>query len=185
MFKRRYIRSCEQGLKLSLSLIANGLRAGLNFPQALRFAIRFIEPPLRSEWEHVLQEVERGTSMEEALLHFERRISSSEISFVILSVVILSQVGGNLVQHFETLVQLYRSRMLAKEKIKTQMMQQWVQALILGLLPMGIFAAVSFVSPEWFSPLWTTSLGCGALGAVLFLEAMAFLWIRKISSVAF
>ncbi len=185
MFKQRYSRSCEQGLKLSLALISNGLRAGLNLPQALRFAIRFVEPPLRTEWDLVLREVERGTSMEEALLHLEERVGSTEVSFVIDSIIVLRQVGGNLIQHFETLIQLYRSRALAKEKLKTQMMSQWVQALILGLMPVGLFAAVSIVAPDWFAPLWSTSLGFAALGIVLLLEGLAFLWIRKISSIAF
>src|SRR5438876_525770 len=79
-------------------LIANALRAGSSFLQAIEMVVRESRPPISTEFARVIREVNLGLPFETALENMVRRVKSDDLELMATAISIQHTVGGNLAE---------------------------------------------------------------------------------------
>src|SRR5574343_520469 len=85
----------------ALTLLANGIRAGLSMPQALGMVANELPKPTSDEYNMILQQQRIGVPLEECLENFAKRIPTQDNEMFVTSVNILKETGGNLAEVFD------------------------------------------------------------------------------------
>ena len=69
-----------------------------------------------------------------------------------------TSTGGNLGEILQNLSGVIRQRFKMRRKIRALAAEGRASALILSALPIGVFAAILFVTPNFYSSVWHESL---------------------------
>ena len=163
-----------------LTTVANALRAGFSFMQALEHIAKEMDAPVSRELDKVLWELSLGTPLETALENMCKRVSSPDFELVVTAVLIQRQVGGNLAQILDNISSTINDRIRMRREIMTLTAQGRLSGIILGLLPLAVGLFLYFTSPNYLKPLFESDIGPLAIGFGLFLELIGFIVIKKI-----
>lgn len=164
----------------ALTLMANGMKSGLNVPQALQIVVDEMPKPIREEFGLVLTENKVGLALDKAFENLARRIPTEDVSMFVTSVNILRETGGNVAETFETIVKTIRERLKLQSKISAMTAQGMTSAIIVGALPWGLAVVLYLMDPVMMKPLFVTPLGWLILLAVIGLEVVGFFVILKV-----
>lgn len=164
----------------ALTLMANGLKSGLNIPQTLQIVVDEMPNPIKQEFGFVLSENRLGKPIEEAFENLGKRITSEDVNMFVTSVNILSETGGNIAETFQNITKTIRERLKLQNKISAMTAQGMTSAVIVGALPWGLGAILYVTDPVQMKPLFTHPIGWGILFLILILESIGFLVILKI-----
>lgn len=139
----------------TLIMLANGLKAGYSFLQAMEMVARESPPPMSTELKRVLKENSLGMNLEDALRSLNSRVESEDWDLVTTVVLIQRQVGGNLAEILDKIGFTIRSRMKIKGDIQTKTAQAKVSGALVGALPIGIGLMIYLINPAFISKLFT------------------------------
>ena len=98
---------------------------------------------LKKEIQSLLNELNYGITMEEALKILRTRMPSVDLELMIHAVLIQRQIGGNLSIILEIIVNTIRERKKLERQVKTLTAQGRLSGRIIGALPI-ILGLVSF-----------------------------------------
>ena len=163
-----------------LTMIANALRAGFSFMQALDHIAGEMDDPVKSEVRRVVTDVNVGMPLEEALNNMTDRVNSPDFNLVVAAVLIQRQVGGNMAQILDTISETINERVRMRREISSLTAQGRMSGMILGVLPFGIAAAIQIISPGYLNPLFTSVMGKMALAGSGVMMLIGFAVIRNI-----
>lgn len=180
---KKRMEKFDQQLLDGLVLIANSLRAGASFGQALEILAREAKPPLAEEFAKVSQETKLGKPMGEALEQMAGALQSEDLKLVVLVVNTARETGGNLSEVLLTVAETMRERRKIQGKIKALTAQGKLSGFIVGGMPFFLIAILYFMAPEMVEPLFTTNLGILMLVAVVILVALGGILIKKIVTI--
>lgn len=170
----------NQQLADALVVMANALRAGFGFQQAMETVASEMPPPIKVEFDWALREIRLGASIEEALLNLGERVKSEDLDMVITAVLIQRQVGGNLAQILDNISRTIRDRARIKGEIKTLTAQGRMSGLVIGLLPVGLFFILLSINPHYMAQMLEHPLGPYLLGGALMSELVGAWLVKKI-----
>ncbi|MEZ4814689.1 MAG: type II secretion system F family protein [Bdellovibrionota bacterium] len=176
--KRRIARFTTQMVD-ALTLMANGLRSGLNVPQTLQIVVDEMPAPVSQEFGLVLDQNRIGVPLEAAFENMAKRINTEEIYIFSTSVNILRETGGNMAETFDTIVKTIRERMKLAKKIDALTAQGRTAGLIVGMVPFGTAGMMFIIDPEFIRPLFTTIPGFFIVLVVLALVAAGLYIINR------
>ena len=163
-----------------LTTVANALRAGYSFQQAMDVVAREMEPPMSSEFERVATDIAMGVTLEDALQQMNHRIGSADFDLVVTAVLIQREIGGNLAQILDSISDTITERIRMKREINSLTAQGRFSAWVLIMLPFAVAAFCYVFNHDQMMMLFTEDSGRMALGGALFMELLGFLTIRKI-----
>ena len=163
-----------------LTMIANALRAGFSFMQALDHIAGEMDDPVKSEVRRVVTDVNVGMPLEDALNNMTDRVNSPDFNLVVAAVLIQRQVGGNLAQILDTISETINERVRMRREVGALTAQGKMSGVILGILPFGTAAAIEIISPGYLNPLFTNTMGKMALVGSGVLMLIGFAVIRNI-----
>jgi tight adherence protein B len=152
----------------ALDIIVRSLRAGHPVPIAITMVAREMTDPVGSEFGIVSDEITYGADLESALRNLYFRIGQDDLPLFVTAVAIQGSTGGNLGEILENLSGVIRQRFKMRRKIRALAAEGRASALILSSLPIGIFAAINLVSPDFYASVWSydlTKIGLGAAAA--------------------
>jgi tight adherence protein B len=171
----------------TITLIANALRAGSSFLQAIELVVRESRPPISTEFARVIREVNLGLPFEQALENMVRRVRSDDLELMATAISIQHQVGGNLAEILDSIAYTIRERIRIKGEIRTLTAQQRLSGYVVGFLPIGLagflfVAAPGFMDPMFANPPAIAGLPAGVIilifgGIMMFI---GFMLIRRI-----
>ena len=167
----------------ALSTMANALRAGYSFQQAVDVIASEMEPPISEEFSQVTREVSMGVTLENSLEAMNQRVGSSDFELVVTAVVIQREVGGNLAQILDTISDTIGERIRMKREIYALTAQGRLSALILFLLPFGIGFFMYCANPDQILMLFRDPMGRAALGISFLLELIGIFFINRIVNI--
>jgi tight adherence protein B len=183
VYRRRRLRRFEAQLTEALQQMANALRAGLAFHQAVEQVARDALPPLSQEFGLYLKEVKLGVPADEALSAMAARVGSEDLELVAASTNLARQMGGNLAGMFETIAGTVRERFRLEGKIRALTSQGKLQGIIVAALPLFVAAFLDWYRPDLMQPLFETAYGYALVAAIVLLEATGFVLIRRIVAI--
>lgn len=179
-YRRRRVKRFDAQLTDALQQMSNSLRAGLTFQQAVDQVGRESQAPLRQEFGLFTKEVKLGVPVEEALTGMARRVGSEDLELVAASTNIARQMGGNIAEMFQTIAATIRERFRLEGKIDALTSQGRLQGAIVSALPLAIGLSFGRLRPDLMEPMFEGAYGYVLVAAVVVLEAVGFLLIRRI-----
>jgi tight adherence protein B len=177
--RKRLSRFDEQLIDVMM-LIAGGLRAGYSFLQGVEAVVREMDPPIREEFNRLLQDLRIGVTMDEALMTLARRVGSEEFDMMVTAVLVQRQSGGNLAEILETIAHTIRERMRIRREVQTLTAQERMSSYVVGALPIIAFTYLTFINPNYLNLLFGTDSGRMLLGGAIVLELVGYYIIRRI-----
>jgi tight adherence protein B len=169
-----------------INLVVNGLRAGFSTLQAMEAVSKELPPPICDEFKRVVQEMQLGVSMEKALMNLLRRIPSEDLDFVVTSINIQREVGGNLAEIMEIISFTIRERIRIKGEIRVLTSQMKFSGRILSLMPVFLILTLYFLNRDYIMDLFLPeNLLCGsiALGLAAVLIVVGYFVMNKFAQI--
>jgi tight adherence protein B len=177
----------NKALPDTITLIANALRAGSSFLQAIELVVRESRPPISTEFGRVIREVNLGLPFDQALENMVRRVRSDDLELMATAISIQHQVGGNLAEILDSIAYTIRERVRIKGEIRTLTAQQRLSGYVVGFLPIGLagflfVAAPGFMDPMFQNPPDILGLPAGVIILILggVMMFIGFMLIRRI-----
>jgi tight adherence protein B len=171
----------------TITLIANALRAGSSFLQAIELVVRETRPPISIEFARVIREVNLGLPFEQALENMVRRVRSDDLELMATAIAIQHQVGGNLAEILDSIAYTIRERIRIKGEIRTLTAQQRLSGYVVAGLPIGLASFLFIAAPGFMEPMFddrASIIGLPAGVIILafggFMMFLGFLAIRRI-----
>jgi tight adherence protein B len=171
----------------TITLVANALRSGSSFLQAIELVVRESRPPVSTEFGRVIREVNLGLPFDTALENMVRRMKSDDFELMATAIAIQHQVGGNLAEILDSIAFTIRERVRIKGEIRTLTAQQRLSGYVVGLLPFGLAGFIYLAAPTFFSPMFDSKVAVGGLpagviilGAGVVMMGIGFSLIQKI-----
>jgi tight adherence protein B len=171
----------------TITLIANALRAGSSFLQAIEMVVRETQPPVSTEFGRVIREVNLGLPFDDALANMVRRVRSDDLELMATAITIQHQVGGNLAEILDSIAYTIRERVRIMGEIRTLTAQQRMSGYVVAGLPIGLAILLFIIAPNFMAPMFLNPpsiLGL-PLGVVIlfiggFFMFLGFMAIRRI-----
>jgi len=183
--KDQRLHSFEMQLADSLVIMANALRAGFGFQQAMETVVKEMPPPIATEFDWCLREMNLGFNQEEALMHLGVRVNSEELDMVISGIIIQKQVGGNLAQILDNIGDTMRDRARIKKQVRVLTAQGKLSGIIVGLLPVALLAFMLVSNPDHLYFFLQDSRGLAMLGTAVVMEIVGAFIISRIVKIEF
>jgi tight adherence protein B len=143
----------------ALDLIVRGIRSGLPATEALKTIAEEIQDPVGTEFRLVTDQMKIGVAMDEAMWATAKRLAIPEFNFLVISLSIQQETGGNLAEILEKLSDMVRRREQMRLKIKAMSSEARASAMIIGSLPFIMAGVISFVNPGYMNTLFTDPRG--------------------------
>jgi tight adherence protein B len=174
----------EQQLPDTLSLWVNSLRSGYSVLQAMEAISKDSPEPTSTEFRRVVQEVQLGIDMDDALKHLLERIESEDLDLVLTAVTIQREVGGNLAEIMEVIGGTIRERIKLKGEIAVLTAQGRITGYLISFLPIILALFLNSVNPSYMGDLFTNrACGWPMIGVGLALIGIGSALIQKIMDI--
>lgn len=161
------LNAFQEQLPDTLSLWVNALRSGYSVLQSMEAIAKESPEPTATEFKRVVQEVQLGIPMEDALDHLLARLPNDNMDLVNTAVNIQREVGGNLAEILESIGHTIRDRVKLDGEIRVLTSQGRITGWVISVLPILLTVFLYFVSPGYMGGMienrmcgWPM-LGCG------------------------
>jgi tight adherence protein B len=177
---KRLARISEQ-LPEALEVMTISLRAGQSLEQTIRLTANQLDDPIGSEFQRVAEETELGRPLEQALVNMAERLSEVRTvrSFVV-SVLVLRQTGGNLIEVLESIIDTMRAQSQYERKLMAMTAEGRSSSRMLGGLPIVFIGLTYLADPGYIGKLVTDPLGQFLSVIALALYLVGMFWIRRL-----
>jgi tight adherence protein B len=195
LFLPRFYVKHEQGQRLirfnnqladMLNLLVNGLRAGYSTMQAMEAVSKELPAPICDEFRRVVQEMQLGVPMEQALDNLLRRIPSEDLDLVITAINVQREVGGNLAEILDTISYTIRERVRVKGEIRVLTSQVLYSGRFLSLLPIIVIGILYVMNRDYMMEFFLPeNFPCGyiALALSLALIVSGYFAMNKLADI--
>jgi tight adherence protein B len=177
------LKKINEQLLEALTMLSSSLRAGFGLMQGMDILARELPHPMSTEMRRFIQDINVGSSTEEALLNLSRRCGSPDVDIVITAMIIQQQTGGNLAEILDNVNETMRERVRIRGEIKTLTTQQALSGWVIGLLPPVVGLFIFLINPEYMKPLYSETIGLALLGGAAFMEFVGVMIIKKIITI--
>jgi len=154
-----------------MDMLASALRSGFSFLRGLQLVASQMHPPISQEFSQIVEEVQFGASVSDALDNLIDRTKDYDLELVVSAVQTQLEIGGNLAEILDNIGGMIRERVKLSGEIAAATTEGRLSAAILLALPFGIAFVMSITNPGYMDPLFTEKLGhillligCGLMG---------------------
>ena len=124
--------------------------------------------------------LETGAPASEALAFIREESSVDELTFLAMALDVQHMTGGSMRQVMETAASTVTARMDLVRQLEVQTSQAKLSAEVVTLLPFGLLAVLSVLSPGFLQPLLSSVAGYAVIGIALTLQVAGVLMVRRI-----
>jgi tight adherence protein B len=176
----RRLKAFNSQLGDTINLMVNSIRAGYSILQAMRAVSDEMAPPISEEFGRVVQEVQLGIPLDDALAHMLRRVPSEDLDMMITAINIQREVGGNLAEVLESISFTIRERIRIKGEIKALTAQSRISGYMVALVPVVLAGVIYLINPEFMGLLFQHTCGHIMLGVAVLGIGAGFFVINKV-----
>lgn len=165
----------------AVDLMVRTVKSGLPVAEAIALAGRDMAAPAGEEFRRVNDNMRVGRSLEEALGESARRLNIPEFDFLVISLSLQRETGGNIAETLTNLSTMLRRRQTMKLKVRALSSEARASAWIVGLLPFGLFAVLMVVNQPYVLPLFDDPRGVVLIAGGLISQFAGVLVMRTMS----
>ncbi|MDR3599017.1 MAG: type II secretion system F family protein [Desulfosporosinus sp.] len=181
--KNQQLKLFNSQLADALNLMANAIRSGFSFLQAMDMASREMPAPLSADWGSALKEMQLGVTIERALENLTARVGSADLDLMVTAILIQRQVGGNLSEVLSNIHNTIKDRLRIQKEIQTLTAQGRISGYLIAGLPFFIALMLLFINPNYLEVLISKPIGWEMIGGGLVSQTIGFVIIRRIVNI--
>jgi tight adherence protein B len=165
------LKKFSEQLPDALDIMVRSLQAGHPISAAISLVSKEMADPIGTEFGIAVDEMTYGLDMREALQNMSQRTEVEDFQYVVVSINIQHETGGNLAEVLHNLSSVIRDRFRMFKKIKALSSEGRLSAVVLSFLPFAVGAVIFTGNPDFYlrvidDPLFIPMMG-GALGLML------------------
>lgn len=183
MSELSYYRRFQEQLPEALDLLARAVRSGHAISSGMGMISQEMEDPIRAEFAAVVDEVNLGLTLKEALDNLCERVPSMDMRFFTIAILLQKETGGNIAEILDNISRLLRERVQFARQVKALTAEGRYSAGVLIALPILLFVYVYFMNNEYLSTLWTEDVGRYMLFGGIVLQIIGAWVIKKIVTI--
>ena len=166
--KATRLRKFSEQLPDALDIMVRSLQAGHPISAAISLVCKEMEDPIGTEFGIAVDEMTYGLAIHEALENMGRRIEVQDFQYVVVSINIQHETGGNLAEVLRNLSKVIRDRFRMFKKVRALSSEGRLSAVVLSFLPFAVGALIFVGNPDFYlgvidDPMFLPIMG-GALG---------------------
>ena len=183
LLRARRDRQLEQTLPDALDAVARSLRSGGSLRQAVEEAAVAVRGPLQAELVAVTRDVRDGAAMDDALERWCERRPLAGVRLATAALALGAETGGASAQAIDGVAATLRTNLGIAGEVRALSSQARLSALVIVLAPIAfaLLAATSDGTTATF--LLGTPFGWTCLAIGLGLDAVGWLWMRRLTEV--
>jgi tight adherence protein B len=179
----RRIAKFEEQFPEAIDLISRALRAGHAFTTSLGMVAEEVAEPVRSEFKLLYDRQNYGMPLPDALRNFAERLPLLDARFFVTAVLTQRESGGNLAEVLDSLAALVRERFRLKRQVRTLSAHGRITGFVLASLPIVLSVLLYLIAPAHISRLVTDPIGVRMVMAVVVLQVIGFIAMRRIINI--
>ncbi|RPI61639.1 MAG: hypothetical protein EHM48_05325 [Planctomycetaceae bacterium] len=183
LMRIRRLKKLEDQLVGGVTTLVSGVRAGLNLVQAMELVARDGPVPLSQEFAHLLREYEYGIPLDEAMSNCADRIGSGDFRLLFSALQTHRERGGDLGETLDRIAESIREIQRLEKRVESLTAQGRATARWLGAMPIVIGTIYYFIDSPAVLALFQQGLGNLILAAIVVLNILGFLWIKKVVAI--
>ena len=177
----RRVRSFDLALPILLRTIASSMGAGRSFEQSLASAASNSEDePIRTEIGYAMDLVNSGQDSGIVYRNVAERMESNGFRLLAQAYQVTKSTGGSLRDILNSVAESIEARHQLEALIRALSAEGKLSALILLMLPPGLYVAMRLLNPDYASMLTNNNIGWALLGVALFTILIGMVWIRNL-----
>jgi tight adherence protein B len=179
---KRSVRLRRMNLMLpdAINLMGRALRAGYSLPSSLVMVADEMSDPLGPEFRRTSDELNFGLPFQEALSNLGRRISVTDFGFLMTAILVQKETGGNLIELFDKMAAVLRSRIQFERKVRVHTAQGRLSGAMLIAMPFVLFVVLNLLNPGYSTPMFESETGRKIIYGTLVSMGVGVLVIRRI-----
>lgn len=181
---RREKKFADQ-LPMSIDIMVRGLQAGHPVPVAIEMVAREVDDPIGSEFGHALDEMNYGLDRGQALRNISSRFSNAEFRFLVSSIEMQKETGGNLAEILTNLSKVIRERSTMRKKIVAISAEGRITCFVVGGLPFLLVMAVMLLNPAFYTDVSGDPMFWPMIGGGFVLWFLGITWIWRMVNFKF
>jgi tight adherence protein B len=143
----------------AVALMVRGLKSGLPVTETFQIVGNEVPDPVGVEFRQVSDQIRLGHPPEQALWDAARRVGTPELKFLVVTLSIQRETGGNLAETLENLDNILRRRRQMRLKVRAMSSEARASAMIIGALPFIMMGVLTVVNHAYMSQLFFTEKG--------------------------
>jgi len=139
--------------------------------------------PLGPEFAKTVTQITFGVGLEQALRNLTMRVDCPDLKFLVVSVVVQKESGGNLGEIMENIGRIIRERFKLQGKIRTLSAEGRLSGVIMISLPLVVATAFLFVNPAYIKELVSDPIGRALIAVAVVMMILGYsciMWLVKI-----
>jgi tight adherence protein B len=172
-------RKVADQFPVALDIFVRGLRSGHPVATAIGIVAEEMSEPLGSEFKLVLEEVNYGADLRDALQSMAARWKLNEIDMFVTSLSIQRESGGNLAEILENLAGVIRDRASIMRSVRALSSEGRMTAAILTALPVLAFSMLFLINPGFYLAVADDPFFTPGFLSLIGLYLVGYLTIRR------
>jgi tight adherence protein B len=149
----------EQGLPDALDRVTGALRAGYGLEYGFDIVARESTGPCAEEFGQILQELNLGGDLEEALARLIDRVESEDARLLATAVAVQRRTGGNLIEVLAQMSLMLRERERLRRDVRVITTAPRISGYVVALLPALTLVVMYVMSRYYIDALFSEPLG--------------------------
>jgi tight adherence protein B len=178
--KSSRMKKFEEDFPEALDLLSRAIRAGHAFQTGLGMVAEEMRAPVGPEFKKVFDQQNFGLPLRDAMNGLATRVPLLDVKFFITAVAIQRESGGNLSEILDNLSHVVRERFKIQRQVRVHSAHGRITGFVLLALPAALGVALSFINPDHMKLLWEEQMGRTMLMAVIVMQTVGYVWIRRV-----
>jgi tight adherence protein B len=161
----------------------SALSAGNTLLRGVQMAAENAPEPIATELRSVVDQIQLGASLADALENMFRRVPEEGLGFLVAAVRVQAEVGSGISEILDRVTDTIRERQRLQQEIQTLTSQSRLSGMIVAALPFALLGIFALIRPAYIRPLFQNPLGIKMLEAAVGLDVFALAIIRHMVKV--
>jgi tight adherence protein B len=143
----------------AIGLMVRSIKSGLPITESFQIIGREVPDPIGAEFRQLCDQLRIGQPLEQALLDVAHRTGVPEVKFLVSTLAVQRETGGNLAETLDNLDTILRRRRQMRLKVRALSSEARASAMIIGCLPFLMSLVLSVADRSYLSVLFTHHIG--------------------------
>lgn len=170
----------ENRLVDAVDLLVGALEAGQNPTQALASAASGAREPVKEEFREIVARLHTSMPVEQALARMVLRFDSEGVRVLTQTLRAKWGLGGDLAPVLRAVNKTLRQRLALRRELNSHLAGAQTSAMLVALLPYAIVPVFLWKHPHTIRALWFHPWGPQLVLFAVLLQAVGFVWLRRI-----
>lgn len=176
--KKHSEKRFEQLLGQTMPLISANLRGGAMLSQAIHPVAENMDEPIKSEFEQLRRDMDRGMPVDKALDKLAERNKSADLKLFASAVRAQMRTGGSLADIVDSVGSTIQQRCEMRQMVRSRTSQARFTAILMVCVPPAL-GLVFYVGNDMYREFYSSAMGLVVIGICVLLEVLGYFIANK------